>query len=70
MPLSSDMDEPFRAAVLWMVRLRSDQEDAATLRAFSRWIERSTEHRRAYARCEALWLMIQIALPPVIGRVE
>jgi ferric-dicitrate binding protein FerR (iron transport regulator) len=70
MPLSNDMDDPFRAAILWMVRLRSDREDAATLRAFSRWLERSTEHRRAYARCEALWQMIQIALPQVIGHAD
>jgi ferric-dicitrate binding protein FerR (iron transport regulator) len=62
MPLWNDMDDQFRAAALWMVRLRSDGEDTATLRAFSRWLEQSAEHHRAFARCETLWQTIQIAL--------
>jgi ferric-dicitrate binding protein FerR (iron transport regulator) len=66
------MDNQFRAAALWMVRLQSDGEDTTTLRAFSRWLEESTEHHSAFARCETLWQTIQIAMSQLNsdGKIE
>ncbi|WP_157994452.1 FecR/PupR family sigma factor regulator [Peristeroidobacter agariperforans] len=56
-----DADEDFRSAARWMLQLQQPDVDATTLRGFANWLEESPDHRRSYARCEALWEIVRQA---------
>jgi transmembrane sensor len=55
---TSDSRQPDPAivdqAIQWLIKLRFNQADAATTRAFDRWLGQSPEHARAWQRVDAL----------------
>lgn len=61
-PLSSEVDDQFRSALRWMIRLQQNGDDADTSRDFAAWLEESAAHQHAFARCESLWQTVQLAL--------
>lgn len=56
-----DPDEDFRSAAQWMLQLQQPEVDSTTLRTFVTWLEESSDHRRSFARCEALWEVVRQA---------
>lgn len=61
-PLFSNTDNELRTAFHWKFRLHQNSNDAGLLRAFEAWISASAAHQRAFARSEALWQTVQLAL--------
>lgn len=54
-------------AIQWLIKLRFNQADAATTRAFEHWLGQSPEHARAWQRVETLNDDFA-RLPPVLTR--
>lgn len=61
-PPISDSDPRFRSAAQWMLRIRQDDVESTTLCDFADWLESSAENRQAFARCEVVSELIQMAV--------
>lgn len=59
---SQAKDVEFRSAVCWWIRLHNGGSDPDALRNLATWLAESAKHRRAFARVEALWQTVQLAL--------
>ncbi|RZL09419.1 MAG: DUF4880 domain-containing protein [Rubrivivax sp.] len=58
-----DSDVVWEAAVEWLVREHEQPLDAPALAERQAWLDRSPEHRQAYAEAHHVWLLTGL-IPP------